>query len=308
MKLHLPAGLLGPASLIAASLVLAAPASAEGFPPRTPIPALDAVPEIAAMLPAAIQESKTIRLVTDANYPPCQWHDADGTMVGYEVDIWDSLAQVLGVTLDVESIDFAGLIPGVQGGRYDMSMECITDRPQREEVVSFVNHSLTYGNAAYYLASNSAIVADDPKSLCGLKTAGQSGTDFLSRLATFGKWCTDQGLKDLQISEYPQQSAVLLALFSGRIDWALSDASAVEEVRANNPVEIGTIVDPTEERHYLGIVVAKENTELQQALQAALEYMKKQGTYDAIFAKWDLEHAALSEFGINMTTTKPLSQ
>ncbi|MBF9033960.1 transporter substrate-binding domain-containing protein [Rhodobacterales bacterium HKCCE2091] len=289
---------------VAAGL-LTLPAVAQGFPTEE-IPALDAIPEIHAMLPADIQESGTISLVTDANYPPCQWFAEDGTMVGFEVDIWDALAQVMGVELDIESIDFAGLIPGVQGGRYDMAMECISDRVEREEVVTFVNHTLSYGNAFYYLADNEAITAGDPTSLCGLGTAGQSGTDFLARLSSYSDWCTEQGLEPLTIGEFPQQSAVLLALFSGRIDFALSDSSAVEEVRANNPVDIATISNPLEEVFYLGIVTAQENEELQQALLAALNAIYDAGTYDAIYEKWNLQHAALDEFGINMTTTNPL--
>ncbi|WP_181164644.1 ABC transporter substrate-binding protein [Amaricoccus solimangrovi] len=291
---------------LAASLAGLAPALAQDAYPKTPIPEQKEDPAIHALLPEAIRETGVLKMATDANYPPCQWFDSEKKMVGYEVDIWDALAQVMGVTLEVSSIDFAGLIPGVQGGRYDAAMECITDRPEREEVVDFVNHSLTYGNQFYYLASNDTIVAEDPKSFCGLTTAGQSGTDFLTRLSGFNDWCVEQGLEPIEIGEFPQQSAVLLALFSGRIDFALSEGSAVDEIRANNPVDIGSMPDPLEEKHYLGIVVAKENEPLKAALVAALTKLKADGAYDAIFAKWNLKHAALSDFGVNMTTTKPL--
>lgn len=293
-------------TVLAALGALALPAAAQDAYPTTPIPEQAANPAIHAMLPEAIRETGTLKMATDANYPPCQWFTSDKKMVGYEVDIWDALAQVMGVKLDVSSIDFAGLIPGVQGGRYDAAMECITDRVEREEVVDFVNHSLTYGNQFYYLASNDKIVAGDPKSFCGLTTAGQSGTDFLTRLTTFSEWCEGQGLKPITIGEFPQQSAVLLALFSGRVDFALSEGSAVDEIRANNPVDIGSMPDPLEEKHYLGIVVAKDNEPLKAALVAGLTELKANGTYDAIFEKWNLKHAALGEFGVNMTTTKPL--
>lgn len=275
--------------------------SMEKIPPET------AKPELTAMLPDSIKSSGVINVATDAHYPPCQWFLADGkTLVGYEVDIWDALAQVLGVKLNVVSIDFGGLIPGVAGNRYDMAMECITDRVEREQQVTFVNHSLTYGNAFYYVAGTAGIKAEAPETLCGLRTAGQTGTDFVTNLHSFSKWCTEKGLKPVTIGEYPQQSAVLLALFSNRIDFALSESSAVDELKANNPVDIQTIPNPLEKQNYLGIIVAKENTQLAQALRAALEAIKASGTYDKIFAKWNLKHAALSEFGINMTTTKPL--
>jgi polar amino acid transport system substrate-binding protein len=294
------------ALLVTALGALALPAAAQDAFPTTPVPEQAADPALHALLPEAIRESGKMTLATDANYPPCQWFASDGTMVGYEVDIWNALAQVLGVTLDVSSIDFAGLIPGVQGGRYDVAMECITDRVEREEVVDFVNHSLTYGNAFYYLAANENITPGDPKSFCGLRTAGQSGTDFLTRLGALSEWCEKQGLKPIEIGEFPQQSAVLLALFSGRVDFALSESSAVDEIRANNPVDVATIPDPLEVQDYLGIVVAKENEPLKAALVGGLKELKANGAYDAIFAKWNLSHAALDDFGVNMTSTKPL--
>lgn len=288
-----------------AALALSRSLAAQGYPAEE-IPAQSMVPALNEMLPADIREAGTISLVTDANYPPCQWFVEDGSMVGFEVDIWDALAGVLGVDLDIESIDFAGLIPGVQGGRYDIAMECISDRVEREEVVTFVNHTLSYGNAFYYLEANENITAGDPTSLCGLASAGQSGTDFLVHLAAFSDWCEAQDLEPLTIGEFPQQSAVLLALFSGRIDFALSESSAVEEVRANNPVDVATISNPLEKNFYLGIVTRKEDTELQQALLAALREIKSSGVYGDIMSKWSLQHAALDDFGINMTTTNPL--
>ncbi|WP_171060573.1 ABC transporter substrate-binding protein [Poseidonocella sp. HB161398] len=270
------------------------------------IPAQEAVPELHEMLPASVKEKGKIDLATDANYPPCQSFDEDGTtMVGFEVDLWNAMAQVLGTDIAPVSIDFGGLIPGVEGGRYDMAMECITDRVEREEVVTFVNTSLDYGNAFYFLADNEAITEGDPASLCGLTSAGQTGTDFVSKLEQLSAWCEEQDLEPLEIGQYPQQSAVLLALFAGRIDFTLSAASAVEEIRANNPVEVATIANPLEKQNYLGAIVAHENTELAEALLASLKVLDENGTYDAIFEKWDIPHAALDEFGINMTTTNP---
>ncbi|WP_172327471.1 ABC transporter substrate-binding protein [Mangrovicoccus sp. HB161399] len=282
------------------ALAAAMPAAAQD------IPVQEAVPELHDMLPDSIKEKGKIDLATDAHYPPCQWFLEDGkTMVGFEVDLWDAMAQVLGTKVEPVSIDFGGLIPGVEGGRYDMAMECITDRVEREEVVQFVNTSLDYGNAFYYVADNPDIVAGDPKSLCGQTAAGQTGTDFVTKLEALSAWCTDQDLPAIEVGQYPQQSAVLLALFAGRIDFALSAASSVEEIRKNNPIDIGTISNPLEKQNYLGAIVSKDNDQLAEALLASLKVLGENGTYDAIFEKWDIPHAALDEFGINMTTTNP---
>lgn len=265
------------------------------------------VPEIHDRLPADILEKGSISIATDANYPPCSWFLEDGTMVGFEVDIWNALAQTMGVTAEPTSIDFGGILPGIAAGRYDMGQSCFSDRPEREEVVDFVNHVFTYGNSYFYLADNSAITPGDFLSLCGLRTAGQSGTDFLIRLAEFSDYCVENGKAPIEIGEFPQQVSVLLALFSGRIDFTISEASAVEQIRANNAVEVGSIHDPLQQNVYLGIIVSKEKKELQLALNAALKAIAANGTYDQILDKWKIPHAKLPEFGFNMATTKPLN-
>ncbi len=258
------------------------------------------------MLPEKIKNHGYINLVTDAHYPPCEVFAEDNkTMVGFEPDLWDALGKVLGVAVKPVSIDFDGLIPGVKSGRYDMAMECISDSLEREKQVTFVNYAYAT-NEVYTLAGNKSIVSD-PLSLCGLKVGVQSGTDFQHAVTEiFSPNCVKNGKPAINITTLPSADAVLLALYSGRIDFVLNDAAAAAAIKKAAPRPIRTVAMPLMPRYYLGIVVKPDNQQLAQSLLGALKVLYGNGEYARIMKKWDLEPVKLESPGINLFTTRPM--
>jgi len=257
-------------------------------------------------LPENIKNRGYINLVTDAHYPPCEvFADDNKTMVGFEPDLWNAMGKVLGVAIKPVSIDFAGLIPGVKSGRYDMAMECISDSVEREKQVTFVNYAYAT-NEVYTLAANKSIVGD-PLSLCGLKVGVQSGTDFEHAITEiFTPNCVKNGKPEIKLTTLPSADAVLLALYAGRIDFVLNDAAAAAEVKKKAPRPIRTVSMPLMPKYYLGIVVKPDNQPLAQALQGALKVLWDNGEYARIMKKWDLEPVMLESPGINLFTTRPM--
>lgn len=259
-----------------------------------------------AQLPEKIRSSKTLNLVTDAHYPPCESFAEDNkTMVGFEPDLWDALGQVLGIKIKPVSIDFAGLIPGVKSGRYDVAMECISDSAEREKQVSFVNYA--YATSEVYTLATEKSITNDPLTLCGLKVGVQTGTDFEKAISEiYTPNCTKNGKPAIEQVTLPSADAVLLGLYAGRVDFVLNDAASVDDIRQKAPHPIRTVQMPLMPKYYLGIVVAKENTQLAQVLLKALNVLHETGTYDKIMEKWDLEAMKLDKPGINLTSTQPL--
>ncbi|WP_158783004.1 ABC transporter substrate-binding protein [Pantoea sp. BAV 3049] len=259
-----------------------------------------------AQLPEKIRSSKTLNLVTDAHYPPCESFAEDNkTMVGFEPDLWDALGQVLGVTVKPVSIDFAGLIPGVKSGRFDVAMECISDSLEREKQVTFVNYA--YATSEVYTLATEKNIKDDPLTLCGLKVGLQTGTDFEHAInEIYSPYCIKNGKPDIQKVTLASADAVLLALYSGRVDFVLNDAASVDDIRKKAPKPIRTVTMPLMPKYYLGIVVAHENKQLADVLQKALTVLVENGTYDRVMDKWNLGPMKLEKPGINLTSTDPL--
>lgn len=253
-------------------------------------------------------EGQTLTLATDANYPPCQYfEEGSDVMIGYEVDLWDAIAEKLGVTLTVENTQFASLIPGVQSGRYDIAMECISDNVEREEQVSFVNYIYDKTDVVTIESYDGPITEGDDLSLCGETMGAQTGFDTIDKVNDIlNPACAEAGLDPVVIQEYPNAADTYNALNSGRVDFMILGTSAAAYLNQTAPTPINYASIESFPQKYLGMVIEKDNTELQEALLAGLEAVVADGTYLEILEKWGMESLALEEPGINLATTRPI--
>lgn len=258
-----------------------------------------------AMLPDDIRKAGVLTIATDAHYPPCESFAEDNkTMVGYEPDMWNAIGAKLGIKIHAVSTDFDGLIPGVQSGRYPMAMECISDSAEREKQVTFIDNS--FGTSAIYALAGNTSVSDNALNLCGLKSAAQAGTDFNDVLTAITARCKKNGKPGVTVYQYPSADAVLLALYSGRVDFVLSDAAAAADIQKHAPKPIKIYSNDLIPKLYTGMVVRPDQTQLAEATLAGLKAIQADGTYDRIMEKWDLKLLELPDPGINLATSKPL--
>lgn len=256
-------------------------------------------------LPAKYRDAGVIKLATEAKYPPFETFAEDGkTMVGFEVELWDEIAKRLGVKIDAVSVAFDSLIPGVQSGRWDIAMEAISDNLERQQVVSFVDYGYTTP-AAYVLEGDAAT---DIPGLCGRKGGAQSGTEYVDVIAhRIAPACTKDGKPEPSSAEYGSADAVLLALYSGRVDFVITDSASAKEIKANAPKPVRILTSEAFPRPMSGIAFRKSETDLGQALLAALEEVMADGTYEAIYKKWDVLPMRLEiKPGINLETGNPM--
>lgn len=256
----------------------------------------------ADLLPKKYRDAGVINVVTDAKFPPFQYIDESGKMVGFEVDLWNAIAERLNVKMEVTSVAFDSMIPGVQSGRWDMAMEAITDNLERQAVVNFVDYGYAT-TTAYVLESRGADI-NDHLALCGLKGAAQSGTEWPGMIGSeLTDACKAAGKPAPTVSEFGTADAALLAVYSGRTDFVLTSGAAAQEIKkaAPNPVKVVPVsILP---RKPAGIAFRKDEMDFGKALLAAVKEVRADGTYDKIYAAWDVDSLKMDhEPGINLET------
>lgn len=260
-------------------------------------------PALHAMLPQKVRDAGYITLATDAHHPPCDFMMEDNkTFTGWEEDFRQALAKKLGIEIRPVSIAFDGLIPGVQSGRYDAAMQCISDTAVREKQVDFVDVSLST-NGIYAIEGSK--VSADPLTLCGLKSGSQSGTTYGQTVENvLSPYCVKNGKPPIQKLEYGSQDATILALLSGRVDFLVNDASSAKYIRTHSQKPLSLSVPDILEKWVNGIVLPKGSDELANALLAGTKALLADGTYDKVMEKYDLKAIILREPGINLTGKK----
>ena len=129
------------------------------------------VDDIAATLPEDIKKSGKLVVGVNIPYPPNEFKDANGKIVGFDVDLMNAVASTLGLTADYRESDFAKIIPSIQQGTYNVGMSSFTDTKERQASVDFVD----YFSAGILWAQRPGAPID-PNNACGKKVAVQATT------------------------------------------------------------------------------------------------------------------------------------
>lgn len=218
-------------------------------------------------------ESGTLRMGTNATFPPYEMVDENNNVIGIDADIAKAIAEKLGMEIEIINMEFDPLIPAVNAGQLDFVMAGMTVTPEREEQVNFTS--------SYATGIQSIIVAEDStiataKDLADKKVGVQTGT-------TGDLYCTDD-LGEEQVQRFESGIVATQALVNGQIDAVVIDkAPAKAYVEANEGLKI---LDTEYAVEDYAAAIAKENTELKDKINGALEELKADGTIDKIIAEY----------------------
>lgn len=236
-----------------------------------------AVPAFALSLGAsnlASAQDTTLKAVTDPSFVPFEMMDQDsGEMVGFDMDILHEIADRAGFKVDLNTMDFNGIIPAVQTGNVDLAIAGITITDERQEIVDFSDPY--YDSGLRILVSDGSDV-DSLDDLEGMRIAtkiGSTSYDYLQK--NLGD--------DAEITPYPGSSDMYMALMGGSADAVFYDAPNVGYF-AQTKGKVKT-AGPLYEGQQYGIAFAKGSQWVEPA-NKALKAMHEDGTYDEIHEKW----------------------
>jgi polar amino acid transport system substrate-binding protein len=229
------------------------------------------------------------------------------TIIGVEPDLGAQIGRVLGVRLQFRNFEFSTLLTDVARGNLDLAISAVTDTPQRARSNDFVNY-FKAGTAIVVQRGNPADVTG-LNDLCGKVVAVQSGTTQVDLLARNQRKC---GGRPIRVKAYPTNSDALVQLRTGRAAAVLNDlppaAFLVSEPRTRSQYELAT--GKQYEPGPYGIVVAKNQPRLRDAVQGALQELQRSGVYTDVLAKWHVQAGALQAITINSSqpaTPGPMS-
>jgi polar amino acid transport system substrate-binding protein len=234
----------------------------------------------------------TLDLGSDIAYAPIEFMDESNQPVGFDIDLANAMAEKLGVTAEFENAAFDGLIPALDAGRYDALFSAMTASDERKQQVDFVEYFVAGFGIA--VASGNPLNIQGADDLCGKRVAVQEGTvqvDYLSgpegTPGGLDQTCKDGGKEGITVSKFGTNPEAVLALSAGQADANVADypVAAYSAQQSDGEIEVIELqIDPAP----YGIAVRKTSTALRDALQAAFDAVRADGTYDEILEKWDL--------------------
>lgn len=218
---------------------------------------------------------QTIRIATESSYKPLSYTDADGKLIGFEIDLIHALCDEMKAKCDISSQEWDGLIPGLQAKKFDAIIAGMSITPERLEKVDFTDPYLTNGLVLVAKKGDNISVDSDFSTI-----------PVGAQRATIAAQYIEETHPKAKLNLYDTQENAYLDLASGRIRALFSDKVTAaywltsEEGKAFEQKGAEFKSDDT-----MGIAVRKGDA-LAGKFNTALATLKQSGKYDEISAPY----------------------
>ena len=226
-------------------------------------------------------EGGTLVMGTNAQFPPYEFRDENNEVAGIDADIAAAIADKLGMELEITDMAFDSLIPALQSGTIDIILAGMTADPERAESVDFTD--------SYATGVQVIIVPEDSDIAPAEQEDGTMAVDLTGKLigvqagTTGDMYCTDDYGQE-SVRQYDNGALAVSALANGQIDCVVIDNEPAKNyVAANTGLKI---LDTEYITENYAAAIAKDNTELYEQVNAAIQELKADGTIDEIIGKY----------------------
>ena len=225
-----------------------------------------------------VEEGK-LHMSTNASFPPYEMTTDDGGFEGIDVEVAGVIAEKLGLELVVDDMGFDAALTAVQNGQSDIAMAGITVTEDRLEVMDF--------SESYATGVQVVIVREDSpiQTLDDLNNAEMIGCQAATTGYIYASDTPENGgYGEDHVTAYENGSLAVMALLNGQIDAVIIDNEPAKSyVEANEGLKI--LDTPWAEEEY-AIGVAKGNSDLLSAINAVMDELKTDGTFQSIVDKY----------------------
>ena len=243
-----------------------------------------------------VEGAKKLVVSTDPAYPPQSEQNADGTFVGFDIDVATEVAKRLGVDIEFMTPDWTAITAGGWGGRWDVSIGSMAITPERAKVLDFTK-PYYYTPAQMAASTESGITTLD--GLAGKVICSGEGTTYDSWLNGSLDFGTGENLGSPPAGStsttLPTDKDCALQWQSGRFDFDgwLSSITTVQEA-LNDGLPLVMVGEPVF-LEPLAISMDKNGPatpEMLDKLNGIIADMHADGTLSGFSMKW---------FGIDIT-------
>lgn len=235
---------------------------------------------------SASAQAKEITIAMDATYPPFEYTDASGKLVGFEVDLARALCQEIKLKCHLVNVGWDALIPGLLSRKHDALMTSMNITEERKKAVDF---SLPYYRMQNrFVARKGAKIAISKEGLRGKTIAVQTAT-------AQDHFVTEQFGDVARIVRYTGANEPYLDLLNGRSDLHFGFIVQINDgfLSKDGNDKSFELIGPTytgQDNKKLGegvaIALRKNNDELRESFNAGIKALKTKGIFKQINDKY----------------------
>ena len=263
------------------------------------VSAIPTVDEIAALVPDDVKARGTLRNGASADYAPAEFLGDDSqTPQGYDVDINKALAKIMGLSEGTTShAEFPTIIPAL-GTKFDVGISSFTITSEREQQVNLISY-VQVGSAYGVAAGNPKNF--DPTNPCGKTIGVQTGTAQEDYATELSDKCVADGKDKIMIMPHDLQTDITTKVIGGQYDATFADSTVIgytANLSSGKIEQVGDVIESAPQ----GVAVAKNDEQLTQAVQKAMQYLMDNGYLTDILTTYGAQDAALTTAELNPAT------
>jgi len=223
-----------------------------------------------------------LNICVEGAYPPFSEMNADGKVIGFDIDIANALCAKMGKSCEMVQSEWDGIIPALLEHKCDAIIASMSITEERMQTIDFSKKY--YNSPGRFTAKEGAGLTDDAAGLAGKVVGLQRGTIFQDYM--------DGELPDVELKLYGTQDELYLDLAAGRVDAIFADSIAISDGFLKTDAGKGFAFfgrDYSEVKYFgegAGIGVRKGEEGLRDGFTAAIQAIRDSGEYKAINDKY----------------------
>ena len=225
-----------------------------------------------------IQNRGYITVAMEGTWAPWTYHDEEGELVGFDVEVAAAVAEELGVEVRYEEGEWDGLLAGVESGRYDIMVNGVGYTEERAQAYDF--------SEPYCYNKTALIVRSDNDEISSLEDL-EGKTTCNSANSTYQLIAEEYGATVLDVETLDGTLEMVLA-GPERADATLNaEASFLDYMKEHPDAEL-KIVDYYSELENVCIIMQKgeSSDSLREAINGAIDKLREDGTLTELSNKY----------------------
>ncbi|WP_422481728.1 basic amino acid ABC transporter substrate-binding protein [Pleomorphochaeta sp. DL1XJH-081] len=235
---------------------------------------------VSILFAGGAKESEGYVFGSDCTWPPLEFVDENGEIVGFEIDLIAAMSERSGIPMTVRNVAWDGIFAGLNNGAYDAVASGVTVLEERKATMDFTTPILEVTQSI--IVNNSSTGISDEKDLSG-KTVGV-------QIGTTGHFAVEK-IPGVTVKAYDEIGLAVEDLLNQNLDAVVADSIiAADFVLANenyaNKLNASGSLDGDVEQ--IAMAVKKGNTELLNIINENIAALEADGTIAALKDKWNI--------------------
>lgn len=225
---------------------------------------------------ARIQAAGKLVIGLEGNWQPFCFHDSSDTLVGFDVEVSQKIAEKLGVTAEFVESPWDTLFTSMSTGQMDMVCNGVDITPDRQKTYDFTD-PYAYDHSVLVVRSDETEIKTF-EDLKGKTTANSIGSTYMEIGESYG--AEVQGVDSL--------AETMSMVIQKQVDATINAETSVQDyIKTTGTAEIKVTARSTDATPYaIPLVKGEDNATLLEAINKAISELKADGTLAAISEKY----------------------